>query len=76
MTPVPLVSQIAASPLSFCHSRSGLPSPLKSPVALTCQLGPGLPRLPPPVIALPLLAQMNGLAAVVLQQDVAAVALP
>ena len=42
MTAAPLVSQIAASPVSFCHSRSGLPSLLKSPAALTCQSGPGI----------------------------------
>src|SRR2546422_695359 len=39
---VPFINQIAAWPLSFCHRRSDLPSPSKSPEPLTCQLGPGL----------------------------------
>ena len=39
---VPLISHIAGVPLSFCHWMSDLPSPLKSPVPSTCQLGPGL----------------------------------
>src|SRR5438045_2583090 len=44
-------------PLSFCHRMSENPSPLKSPVALTCQLGPGLPRLPPPSTPVPFSSQ-------------------
>src|SRR6267142_2651209 len=51
----PSMSQMAGVPSSPCHRMSDLPSPLKSPVALICQLGPGLPepatlldnRLPP-----------------------------
>ena len=39
---VPSISQIAGVPSSFCHRMSDLPSPLKSPVPLMCQLGPGL----------------------------------
>src|SRR6266850_295381 len=49
----PFISQIAAWPLVFCHKMSDVPlsfchrmsdllSPLKSPVALMCQVGPGL----------------------------------
>ena len=39
---MPSISQIAGVPSSCCHRMSDLPSPLKSPVPLTCQLGPGL----------------------------------
>ncbi len=39
----PSISQIAAAPASFCHKISDLPSPLKSPVAIVCQLGGGVP---------------------------------
>ena len=37
---VPSISQIAGVPSLFCHRMSDLPSPLKSPVPLTCQLVP------------------------------------
>src|SRR4051812_47140651 len=51
----PFISQMAGVPSSPCHRMSDLPSPLKSPLPLICQLGPGLPepaalldnRLPP-----------------------------
>ena len=36
---MPSISQIAAVPSSFCQRMSDLPSPLKSPVPSTCQLG-------------------------------------
>ena len=39
---VPFISQIAGVPSLPCHRMSDLPSPLKSPLPLTCQLGPGL----------------------------------
>ena len=39
---VPFISQIAAWPLVFCHRMSEWPSPLKSPVPIAFQLGPGL----------------------------------
>jgi hypothetical protein len=39
---IPFISQIAGVPSLPCHRMSGLPSPLKSPLPLTCQLGPGL----------------------------------
>jgi hypothetical protein len=56
---VPFSFQINPSPVSFCHRRSGFPSPLKSPVALTCQSSPGLPRLPAPVMPVPLVVRRN-----------------
>src|SRR6476646_9297311 len=37
----PFMSQIAGVPSSPCHRMSLLPSPLKSPVPITCQDGPG-----------------------------------
>jgi hypothetical protein len=58
MTLVPFISQIAASPLSFCHRMSERPSWLKSPTPMTCQLGPGLPMLPPPRRLEPLVFQI------------------
>src|SRR5262245_30884085 len=39
---MPFISQIAGVPSLPCHRMSDLPSPSKSPVALICQLGPGL----------------------------------
>ena len=39
----PFISQIATWPLLvFCHRMSEWPSPLKSPVPIACQAGPGL----------------------------------
>ena len=38
----PFISQMPGVPSSFCHRMSDLPSSLKSPSPLTCQLGPGL----------------------------------
>ena len=38
---VPFITQIAGVPSLFCQRMSALPSPLKSPVPATCQLGPG-----------------------------------
>src|SRR3984893_3833015 len=58
MTVVPFISQIAASPLSFCHRMSARPSPLKSPVPLACQLGPGLPTTAPPITLVPFISQI------------------
>src|SRR6202035_1255225 len=58
ITVVPFISQIATSPLLFCHNTSDFPSPLKSPVATACQLGPGLPRLPPPITVVPFISQI------------------
>src|SRR5258706_269030 len=43
-TVVPFISQTAAWPLSFCHTMSDLPSPLKSSAPLTCH---DVPRLEP-----------------------------
>jgi hypothetical protein len=40
---VPFISQMTTDPLVFWNKMSDLPSPLKSPVPITCQLGPGLP---------------------------------
>ena len=42
ITLVPFISQIAAWPFAFCHRMSEWPSPLKSPVPIAFQLGPGL----------------------------------
>ena len=39
---MPFISQIAGVPSALCHRMSDLPSLLKSPVPLICQLGPGL----------------------------------
>ena len=39
---MPSISQIAGVPSLPCHRMSDLPSPLKSPLPLICQLGPGL----------------------------------
>src|SRR6266404_635942 len=57
ITLVPFSSQMAISPLLFCHRISERPSPLKSPVPTACQLGPGLPRLPPPMTLVPFISQ-------------------
>ena len=59
---MPSISQIAGVPSSFCHRMSDLPSPLKSPVPLICQLGPGLNRAGgAPVIAfVPSISQIAG----------------
>ena len=59
---MPFISQIAGWPLSFCHRMSDLPSLLKSPVPLICQLGPGFgPAAPPPIRFRPFISQMRGL---------------
>src|SRR5258707_2696162 len=52
-TVVPFISQTAAWPLSFCHTMSDLPSPLKSSAPLTCH---DVPRLEP---TLALLRRVN-----------------
>ena len=44
---VPFISQIAGVPSSFCQRMSALPSPLKSPLPATCQVGRGVPPPPP-----------------------------
>ena len=47
---VPLISQIAGVPLSFCHRMSDLPSPLKSETAVPPTAGViKVTLLPPPV---------------------------
>ena len=38
---MPLMSHSATDPSSFCRTMSVLPSPKKTPVPLTCQVGPG-----------------------------------
>jgi hypothetical protein len=40
VTVVPSMIQITGKPLSCCQRISDLPSPLKSAVAATCQVGP------------------------------------
>src|SRR5712671_461267 len=58
-TVVPFISQTAAWPLSFCHTMSDLPSPLKSFAPLTCH---AVPRLEPTLVMLrsvnPFISQM------------------
>src|SRR5205085_1459708 len=51
-------SQMAASPLEFCHRMSARPSPLKSPLPTACQLGPGLPRTALPITLVPFISQI------------------
>src|SRR6266566_239375 len=58
ITLLPFSSQTTTSPLSFCQRMSKRPSPLKSPVPFSCQLGPGLPRLPPPITLVPFSSQI------------------
>jgi hypothetical protein len=43
-----LSARIAGVPSSFCQRMSALPSPLKSPMPATCQLGPGFRQTPAP----------------------------
>ena len=52
---VPSISHIAAVPSSCCQRMSDLLSPLKSPVSLMCQAGPGLngPTAPTNVVLAP-----------------------
>src|SRR5947209_16013920 len=47
---------MTTSPLLFCHRMSARPSPLKSPLATACQLGPGSPRLPAPMTLVPFIS--------------------
>src|SRR5229473_4472313 len=47
---------------------SDLPSPLKSPVALMCQLTPGLPRLLPPITVVPLISRIAAVPSVLCQK--------
>src|SRR3954462_12376284 len=56
------INQIAGVPSLFCHRMSDLPSPLKSPLPLTCQLGPGLTGLTtfPESRLLPSISQIAG----------------
>ena len=59
MTLVPFISQIAAWPLAFCHRMSEKPSPLKSPVPIAVQLGPGLALTgAPPITLVPFISQI------------------
>src|SRR5918997_683125 len=48
MALVPSICQIVVWPLVFCHRMSDLPSPLKSPVSIACQLG-STSKIGPPV---------------------------
>src|SRR5262245_4616975 len=61
-TSVPSMSQIAGVPSLPCHRMSDLPSPLKSPVPLICQSGPGLngPTAPTNVALVPSMSQIAG----------------
>ena len=68
---LPSISQIAAWPLVLCHRMSEWPSPLKSPVPIAFQLGPGLAtscRLAD--YGVPVHFPDRGLAAGVLPQDI------
>src|SRR5262249_50672002 len=58
----PSISQIAGVPSLFCHRMSALVSKLKSPVALICQVGPGLndPAAPVDVAVKPCISQIAG----------------
>ena len=60
ITLVPFISQIAAWPSpAFCKRMSACPSPLKSPVPISVQLGPGLgPADPPPIRLVPFISQI------------------
>jgi hypothetical protein len=55
------MSQMLTAPLEFCHRMGKRPSPLLSPDLKMCQLGPGLPMLPPPICVLPFISQMAAL---------------
>src|SRR2546423_946323 len=64
---VPFINQLAASPFAgseasaaslYCHRISDLPSPLKSPVAMACQLGGGLAMIVSSVGAVPFISQI------------------
>src|SRR5207244_5917030 len=68
VTLVPFINQITVSPLSasdtllmllYCHRMSDLPSPLKSPVVTTCQLGFPVPMLPEDVTLVPFISQIT-----------------
>jgi hypothetical protein len=60
---VPTVSQTETWPvLVFCHRMSESPSPLKSPVPIAFQLGPGLGlTAPTPVRVVPFISQIEAL---------------
>ena len=57
----PFISQIETWPvLVFCHRMSARPSPLKSPVPIAFQLGPGLGLTgPPPIGVFPFMSQIE-----------------
>src|SRR5258705_9132718 len=59
---VPFISQTAGVPSLPCHRMSDLPSPLKSALPLTCQLGPGLngPAAPTDTALVPSISQIAG----------------
>ena len=68
VTALPFVCPMNASPLSFCnkmllpaslcHKRSTLAAVYGLLLPSTCQLGPGLPRLPPPTTLVPFISQI------------------
>ena len=67
---LPLMSQIEAWPvLVSCHRMSAWPSPLKSPVPIAFQAGPGLGLTAPPPIGVTSLPDQR-LTVGVLQQEV------
>ena len=69
---VPSISQIAGVPSLPCHRMSERPSPLKSPVPLICQLGPGLnePAIPTDTAVMPSISQIAAVPFVALPQNV------
>ncbi len=69
VTLVPFISQTASDPLSSRQRMSDLPSPLKSPDSIKCQLWL-LPATPILDTVVPLIAQIDALAALRLEQKV------
>ena len=69
---IPFISQTATCPFAFCHRMSAWPSPLKSPVPMAFQLGPGWRRPWPAAgdLARPVHLPDRGLTVRVLPQDV------
>src|SRR5262249_28757252 len=55
------ISQMAGVPSVFCQTMSAIPSPLKSPAPITCQVDPGLaPASAPETRFVPSINQIAG----------------